>query len=483
MPYLAIIYDSFRAAFANRILWIAFLAVYVTLAVIAPLSTKEVYVTDFRPTDFADGTNFKLTLAKTIRDPQSNPRVAGMLPMLPEKLRNQLEEVADDPEKTIRLDLLTDGVNALLEDESWYDEEQWSSLRSFKELRDLNDTPDDQLSEDLRTRRARLRVEQAFPGVFPARRGRVIALYYAGFEWFETMMEGPQFEAVVNGAILPSVLSWVFGFVAIFVGILVTAGIIPEMMRDGALHLLLSKPVSRVGLLMTKFVGGCAFVFLCFSQLVIGLYLILGIRLGMWNHRLLWCIPAFLFLFAIYYSVSVLVGLKFRQPIVCIGVTLVFWVLCSCIGWVDSIFENIIVESSRVHAIAKTDSEVLGVTRQIVPTRKERLVRLNRDTNEWEEVYGGSGGFGPVRKLLPPVVIDNDKIVTAELTLAMTRLNRLETVTSSRFPLMIAGAETKWRCVPTFKLPGATEALTRSGDDLFAVTSKGVYRLPIQSLL
>ena len=41
----------------------------------------------------------------------------------------------------------------------------------------------------------------------------------------------------------------------------------------------------------------------------VGLWLISGLRFGVWSPRILWCVPLFMFLFATYYVVSALAGL------------------------------------------------------------------------------------------------------------------------------------------------------------------------------
>jgi hypothetical protein len=78
-------------------------------------------------------------------------------------------------------------------------------------------------------------------------------------------------------------------------------------------------------LFLTKFAGGCAFILLNAAYFVIGLWLIVGLRFGIWSTRMLLCIPVFLFLFSIYYAVSSLAGVLWRNAVVCIVVTVLFW--------------------------------------------------------------------------------------------------------------------------------------------------------------
>src|SRR6185436_7525687 len=103
---------------------------------------------------------------------------------------------------------------------------------------------------------------------------------------------------------LQSLVAWLMGVfiggVGVFVAILVTAPIIPQMFDAGSLHLLLSKPVSRWKLFLAKYLGGCSFILIAAAYLIAGLWLILGVRFGIWEPKLLYSIPIYLFVFAIY---------------------------------------------------------------------------------------------------------------------------------------------------------------------------------------
>ena len=67
-------------------------------------------------------------------------------------------------------------------------------------------------------------------------------------------------------------------------------------------------------------------------QLVVGLYLVAGFRLDVWNLRLLWCIPVSVFLFSVFYSVSAVAGLRWRSPILAIALTTIFGTICLVVG-------------------------------------------------------------------------------------------------------------------------------------------------------
>lgn len=113
--------------------------------------------------------------------------------------------------------------------------------------------------------------------------------------------------------------------VALLVSVVITAFFIPNMLRKGTVDLLLVKPIRRSTLLLYKYVGGLAFMFLNTTFVVVGIWLILGLRTGLWGVGFLASVFVLTFQFAFYYAVSTLFGVLTRSAIVAI--------LMSCLAW------------------------------------------------------------------------------------------------------------------------------------------------------
>lgn len=455
-PYLAVIADSFRSAFASRVLWLALLAIYLFLAAIAPIGYHEVFTTSFRWPDFANGTRMKAMLARAIDEPVG-PDVletpAGRIARyLPDELQRNLRQVAAGQEVRIRLDILADGLNSLLDSDLWYDPTVWASAPRLRELRELEQLGEEELHDDLRRRLGRLRIEAALPGVFESRGSRSIALTYAGMP-FPTIfqVEKSQFQMVLNHFVLRVIIDWVLGFIMIFLGILVTAAIIPDMLQPGSLHLLLSKPVSRPLLFLAKFVGGCAFVFVCVSQLILGLWLIAGLRLDVWNVRLLLCIPVCVFLFSVFYSVSAVAGLKWRSPILAIGLANLFGAGCLLIGFAATLSDSFIVERDRITGLTTTGETVLA------STRGGHLRRFDRSNGRWVDLFPDDTGGSD--RVIPPVTLSGGHVVTARV-----RGGRINLFGSGATPLLVIREGVDGPPEPSIELPAGTRELIPGRD-------------------
>ncbi len=449
-PYLAVIADSFRAAFNSRVLWVAFIAIYVFLIAIAPIGYREVYTTTIRWSDLTqNGTRMKYLLARDLDASRKTP--AGQIARaMPEELRSNLRKVAEGNEVRISLDLLAGALTGLLDRDDWYDESVWANTVKLRELRELDAKESSELSDDLKRRRNRLRIEAALPGVFENRGARSIALTYAGIDFPAIFQVDPaQFQMLLNHFVLRLIIDWLLGFIMIFLGILVTAAIIPDMLQPGSLHLLLSKPVSRTLLFLSKFIGGCAFVLLCVSQLIIGLWLISGFRLGLWNHRLLYCIPVCVFLFAVFYSVSAVAGLRWRSPILSIALTNIFGAVCLFIGIAGGVADGFIDEPDRIESFVVVDDTVIAAT------RGAKLRRLEAAEQQWQDLFPDDPGQRD--RLLAPVQLNVNQVATARV-----RGGRMNWFGSGATPVLLLDRNNEWKPMQGRELPTTTSQLLRT---------------------
>jgi ABC-type transport system involved in multi-copper enzyme maturation permease subunit len=155
--------------------------------------------------------------------------------------------------------------------------------------------------------------------------------------------------------------AWIF----VLMGVIVTAGFIPTIMRKGAVDLLISKPVSRGQLLVYKYLGGLTFVFILLAATGLGMWLVVGLRYDFWSLNFLAMIPILTFYFAVLYSISTLMAVLTRSAIVAILVTVLAWGIFTLVGWGNRVYhegqENVRkvqVELEKVGANSKgTDGE------------------------------------------------------------------------------------------------------------------------------
>jgi ABC-type transport system involved in multi-copper enzyme maturation permease subunit len=123
------------------------------------------------------------------------------------------------------------------------------------------------------------------------------------------------------------IINWIGAAVALLLSTIITAFFIPNMLRKGTVDLLVAKPISRPALLLYKYIGGMLFIFLNTVLVVVGIWLVLGLRTNLWGVGFLLSIPVLTFQFAMYYAVSTLFAVLSRSPIVAILMTCLCWFL------------------------------------------------------------------------------------------------------------------------------------------------------------
>lgn len=364
-PYFAIIKDSFRAALASRVLYVLLLFITLLLLVISPLHIRETL--DWQlPTRGLD--NQKIAEMLVERQGQGGEAVMTRIwELLPDdnNLKERVIKIAEKgetaevepktegrrgnrgggrPEWTVDLETrqeLIDGLNSVIENPKFYIASDWKNRLLRREAKELIDSGYDQLS-DIQVRRVnRLLFSSAFSKkLVPPGEDSAIEFCYAIWNPIDPL---PMSQQQLSKLLITD-LPWYFEkfvlSIGLLIAIIVTANLIPETFEPGSLNLLLSKPISRWGLYVAKFLGGCTFIGICTAYLFFGLWLWLGIGMGTWDRAILLSIPLYILVFAIYFAVSAFVGLVWRSSIVSVILTLVFWAFCFSIGSVYGVFDT-----------------------------------------------------------------------------------------------------------------------------------------------
>ena len=415
-PYLAIIKDSFRAALASRVLYVLLGLIVLVLLALAPLHVRESLDTKL---DIDELDQLSLIAQRIVerKDDPARPGSKRIWESFPENVRTQLQEYidngnsetppaasvdktkdkedgADDESSDSRgagrrpggrrggggsngfgemLGVLT-ALNETIEDTEFYRAEDWEgSLDS--EATALVDQGVDNLTDEQKKRLNRILIGRELSMGTGAR--TAVSLQYAVWPITTLSQTHQQFAAGLT-AVVPFMLDKVVLSIGLLIAILVTANIMPETLEAGTLNLLFSKPISRSGLYISKFLGGCAFVAICATLLFFGLWLWLGLGLRIWERSILISIPLYLLVFAIYFSVSAFVGLTSRSVILSIVATAVFWAACFGIGSTYFFFDNR-MENREIREVAMAPGG--GV---LASTQTSMVSKWNDKKNDWE---------------------------------------------------------------------------------------------------
>jgi ABC-type transport system involved in multi-copper enzyme maturation permease subunit len=397
-PYIAILIDSFWEAVGNRILWALLVGWGLVLCGLAPFG----YVSERSYTLFSADINNLEQLKKKINTAAQGQGPASIKAVVSKMDSEFLERIKESEisgqsiRRPIRASEMAKALNAALPAKDLYNEDSFPTaskrLKTIEPLLEKGKNLSDAELEELNRRLLQL----AFPTELNQPRGEKLWIGYAGFKLGEPInISRRQIRQFVEPLLLQLIIKLGLGVVAVFVALIVTSPMIPDTFKSGSLHLLLSKPISRVGLYLFKFFGGCVFVLFNITFLLVGLYFIAGIRFEIWNEGLLACIPLLLFVFIIFYSISALVGLIWGNAIICVVSCIVFWLFCFAIGAIHDGMSQHVELFPQISRIDQIDGKLL-------------VVNQRGDFNIWNDQYsvwqpaldndaGGQGRtFGPI---------------------------------------------------------------------------------------
>ncbi len=469
-PYLAVIRDSFHEAFVSRVLWILLTLTTLLLLGLLPLGFIEQAGSILRDEDLL---NREKLVERIVAQGKSSAPSPGrrIWELMDAPLKRSLETKPREPfEIRQRNTDLVQSLQSMIERRDFYRESDWAkialpSAASKLAGEGLESLPDDQVA-----RFNRLALEAAYPGEIAPIAPKQIQLAY--FTWelgLPLPVEPEQLFPAIN-QLLVTTLSTLLGVAGVFVAVLVTASMVPQTFEPGAVDLLLSKPISRSWLFLAKFFGGCAFIAINAAYFIVGLWLVLGVRFGLWNQRLLWAIPLYLFLFAIYYGVSSLAGLVWRNAIVSVVLAVVFWFVCWSLGTANALVEAISLDPRRLTTIVPAGESLIAVN--------QSDVFCWDDTHaDWQTVFAGRNeiqmAFMFRSRMAGPVYDAAGQRILAFKT-AFPGLSPLRAANR----LLIGKRSDDWRRSEGVTVPeGAFGLFVGRRGDVLVVASSGIYGL------
>ncbi|MAB83533.1 MAG: hypothetical protein CMJ24_08885 [Phycisphaerae bacterium] len=116
-------------------------------------------------------------------------------------------------------------------------------------------------------------------------------------------------------------LTWV----ATILGLITTASIFPEFISTGSIEVILSKPIGRFRLFLTKYATGLLFVTLQVSVFTVGSFLVIGIKSGIWMPGIFIAIPIVVLFFSYLYAICAFFGVVTKSTIAALLLTILCW--------------------------------------------------------------------------------------------------------------------------------------------------------------
>jgi ABC-type transport system involved in multi-copper enzyme maturation permease subunit len=129
--------------------------------------------------------------------------------------------------------------------------------------------------------------------------------------------------------------------------IFASAGLISAVFEPGRVELVLSKPVGRTQVLLGRYVGNLLIVAANLAYLTLGVWIIFGVKVGVWRPHLLLASVLTLFMFSVMLAFILFISVLWESAAVSIIATFALIVICLVLGAKDGIEKLLSNEFSR----------------------------------------------------------------------------------------------------------------------------------------
>ncbi|BCX46137.1 ABC-2 family transporter protein [Haloferula helveola] len=181
----------------------------------------------------------------------------------------------------------------------------------------------------------------------------MVALFYASIGFDENgitfffglkKFEEPAFAAGTNESVAFYILLFTdvivrfwLAWVVVLLGLISAVSIFPDFLAEGSIGTTLSKPVSRVGIFLLKYLFALGFVAVQVAIFSLVVFFALGLRIAEWNLGVFWAVPLVTFIFSLIYCVSVLLAVWTRSTAFALLGGLGIWGVSLLMGWAEDV--------------------------------------------------------------------------------------------------------------------------------------------------
>lgn len=203
--------------------------------------------------------------------------------------------------------------------------------------------------------------------------------YSLGLTMLNTSMMSP--ETFYKTLFLTLGIKIWLAWAATILALVSTAGMIPDLVAGGSIDMMLSKPISRGRLFLTRWCTGLLFAALQALIFTTACFLVIGIRGGAWEPSLFLAVPVLVIFYSYLFCICGLVGLLTRSTIAALIVTMLAWVGLFGIQTVEEILNGVrITMRLDLQAIDRT------MASRLAANPEADVSRLQKEREDGEDV-------------------------------------------------------------------------------------------------
>lgn len=157
------------------------------------------------------------------------------------------------------------------------------------------------------------------------------------------------------------------GGMAIALGLISVCSVFPDFMKAGSIDVVVSKPVSRVALFFTKYIGGLIFVGAQVLAFCLIVFFAIGFRTGEWVPSIFHAVWLIVFSFSLIYCTAVLTSVWTRSTLLSLLVAFLVW----GVSWGVQVAESWIYTTTYTLAKLGVDMDFGEGTSEVTGTERE----------------------------------------------------------------------------------------------------------------
>jgi ABC-type transport system involved in multi-copper enzyme maturation permease subunit len=135
--------------------------------------------------------------------------------------------------------------------------------------------------------------------------------------------------------------------IGMFLAVFASAGLISAIFEPGRIELLLSKPVARLHILLGRYLGNLLVIAVNLLYLVLGVWVVFGVKVGIWRVGFLWSAAFSLLIFSVLLTVILLMGVLWESTAVTVLGTFGVMILASVVSTHSQLIKLLSSETSR----------------------------------------------------------------------------------------------------------------------------------------
>jgi len=166
-------------------------------------------------------------------------------------------------------------------------------------------------------------------------------------------------------------LAMLISVVGLFLALMATSTLFPQMTQKGSIELLLCRPVSRWRIITGRFLGGAAIMAFNATYLFLGVWLVLGLKSGVWTRGFPWSTILVIFAFIVLFSVMMAASVATDNGVVGLLIAYVLVVFSPILAAHDRITPALSTELYRkifrfLYWIVPKTAETIGAARRLI---------------------------------------------------------------------------------------------------------------------